>query len=647
MTGSGGTRGWDGTLGDIEEVHTDLLVIGSGFAGLWAAVTARRHGVERVALIDKADVARSSQSRMSAGATVYLLPGDDLDAWVCDVAETQSWLCHQDMVEEMLATSYRRLRQLEEWGVAYARAGAEDYVRLPSRGFEKLQMLVLPTYRNRTGGRAVTTVLREQVVRSRCRLLPRLFVTDLLLGDGQVCGALAFDRTTARPHLLRAGAVVLAAGDCSFRGHYACVDSATGDGFALALGAGARLSNMEFLVVNTGPPTFGFEGTGIATRFGGTFRNAEGESFMAAYHADGDSAEVAYLADAMALEAEQGRAPFTLDLRAAAEENSFLRIAFARMGGFMPTTLERLSGAGVDVFAEPQLFEPAIQTLRGGVRTDALGVTDVPGLFAAGTAQAFDPGLFNGWSSMRAMWSGEVAGESAGTFLDETRGTGRARSADGPPGHLSGLPPDRSEVLDRARRALAPLGPGTRERPRVRDVLESLQQALFARGVCLRKRLETMSAALEAVGALPHDAGSIEAGDPHELVKAHETANMVLAAELFLRSSISRTESRGDHQRADHPNTDNDNWLRWINASLSDSNGGMGQPSGLMATTEPVPLDRYPHRPEWLLPQDPRGQPSPLSGDPVPLDGFPNRQDLPAGEPTAPVQPIADERGAR
>ena len=65
----------------IEQIETDLLIVGSGFAGLWAAISARQAGVERVAVVDKAAIAMSSQSRLCAGATIYCLPEDDAEAW--------------------------------------------------------------------------------------------------------------------------------------------------------------------------------------------------------------------------------------------------------------------------------------------------------------------------------------------------------------------------------------------------------------------------------------------------------------------------------------------------------------------------------------------------------------------------------------
>ena len=572
---------WDGTWDGLVHHHTDLLVVGSGFAGLWAAVTARDHGVADVTVLDKGDVARSSQSRMSAGATVYLLEDDDLDTWVRDVAEAQRWLCHQDMVEDMLASSGSRLRSLETWGVDYEHLPDGSPIRLPSRGFRHLQMLVLPTYRGLTGGRAVTTALREQVVRRRCRLLPRMFATDLLSGRSGVVGVVAIDRGTGVPHVVHAKAVVLATGDCSFRGHYAGVDAATGDGVALALRSGVRLANMEFLVVNTGPVGYGFEGTGIALRFGGVFRNSRGDAFMARYHPDGDAAELSHLVRAMAIEEELGRGPVALDLRAAADGHSFLRVAFDRMGGFMPVNLARMADEGADVFAEPLEWEPAIQSLRGGVRTALDGSTDLPGLFAAGMAQAFDPGLFNGWSSMRAMWSGQRAGAAAAELLSEGADTSCESSAE-----------RQGDVLGLVRSALEPLAVDQGAAPRSDEVLGSLQETLFVREVCLRKTHQALAGALEEVEQLAGVAEQMRADDPHDLVKVHETRHMVLTAEMFLRGSLLRQETRGDHQRADHEHTDDERWLCWINQRLA-ATELPGERPVVEVELEPVPLRSY------------------------------------------------------
>lgn len=554
-------------------VDTEVLIIGTGFAGLWAAIAAREAGVARVDLVDKAAIAMSSQSRMAAGATIYCLPGDDADLWLRDIVEAQDFLSRQDIVADMLATSHARLRRLEALGVRYeANAFGEGYLRLPSRGFQRVLMMVLPRFGRRVGGAAVVTALRQEAARLRVGRHARTLVTDLLVHGGRAAGAVGIDRETGARTIFRARAVVLAAGDCSFRGNYVGTDAATGDAFRLAYDAGVRLGNMEFLCVNTGSPHYGFEGTGVIMRFGGRLLNARGEAFMARHHPDGDAAEVNFITQAMAREVRQGNGPpFFLDVSQA--NRDLLRATFARFGGFMPLNLARLGEAGHDVFDLPQEWLPAVQTLRGGVVTDRDCASDLPGLFAAGMAQALDPGLFNGWSSLRAMWGGERAGRSAAAFA------AAAGAAD----------PDADAVAAAAERATAPLRRG--DGPTADEVLAALQRCLFPYEICILKDGARLAAALRTVEEL-RDAAvpRLRAADGHELAKAHETANMVRVAEMFLRASLARTESRGDHFREDHPHTDMRGWLRWVTLRR----GGDGH---MRVAGEPVPFDRYPLRP--------------------------------------------------
>ena len=553
-------------------MESDLLIIGSGFAGLWAAVSAREAGVKRVTVVDKASIGMSSQSRLSAGATIYCLPEDDTDLWLRSIAEAQGFLCHQDMVSDMLETSHARLRKLEQWGVLYQRDGeGKGYFRLPSRGLPHVKMLVRPHFRDKIGGSAVVDALRRQAIHSRIRQVPRVLITDLLQRDGRIAGALGVDRSSGELRTFRARAVVLATADCSFRGHYVCTDATTGDAFRLAYDSGVRLQNLEFLCTNTGSPRFGFEGTGVALKWGGRLLDRSGNAFMQSYHPEADEAEIGVLTQAMAAEAKQGNGPpFFLDMGGAWRER--IGPALASIGGFMPLNLAKLEAEGIDL-GEPQEWIPAVQGLRGGVRTDLDCASDLPGLFAAGLSQALDPGLFNGWSSMRAMWSGERAGRAAARFL---------RDADHPN-------PDRAELAELGRRALAPLERAAGHSPD--EVVERMQRALFTPAVALLKRGDDLAAALHAIEALRDEAvPRLRAGDPHELAKVHETVSLIRVAELYLRASLARTESRGDHFREDHPETDNSRWLAWVNLRR-------GESGNTVLETEPVPLHHYPLQP--------------------------------------------------
>jgi succinate dehydrogenase/fumarate reductase flavoprotein subunit len=555
----------------IELRETDLLIVGSGFAGLWAAIAAREAGVKRVAIVDKAAIAMSSQSRLCAGATIYCLPEDDKEVWLRDVVEANGFLSRQPLVAEILETSYDRLRKLEEWGVSYPKPDGV-YLRIPSRGFKHVMMMVAPRFRDRVGGSAIIDALRRKANPGTKRY-PRVLITDLLRHDGRIAGAVGLDRTTAEPVAFRARAVLLATADCSFRGNYVCTDPTTGDGFRLAYDQGVRLSNMEFLCTNTGSPHFGFEGTGVALKWGGRLLNARGETFMERYHPDANAAEIHELTQAMAREVEKDHGPpFYIEMGDAWTER--IGPALSSIGGFMPINLARLEAEGIDL-TQRQEWVPAVQTLRGGARVEADGQSDLPGLFAAGMTEALDPGLFNGWSTMRAMGSGERSGRGAAKYLREV----------GP------VSPDADEIAELASRARAPLERKAAGALHPDEVIERMHTVIFRPSVSILKRSDALGAALEEIEEL-RDAAlpDLDARDPHELVKLHETRNLIHVAEMFLRSSLARTESRGAHFRADHPETNNDKWLAWVNLRRSER-------GKMLVETEPVPLHTYPIQP--------------------------------------------------
>jgi succinate dehydrogenase/fumarate reductase flavoprotein subunit len=434
-------------------------------------------------------------------------------------------------------------------------------------------MMVVPRFRDRVGGSAVVDALRRRAVRAGISQHPRIFVTDLLQRQGRIAGAVGLDRTTAEPIAFAARAVLLAAADCSFRGNYVCTDATTGDGFRLAYDQGVRLSNMEFLCTNTGSPRFGFEGTGVALRWGGRLLDARGETFMESYHADADAAEIHELALAMVREVERGHGPpFYLEMGDAWRAR--IAPALASIGGFMPLNLARLEAEGIDL-ATRQEWVPAVQTLRGGVRVEADGQSDLPGLFAAGMTEALDPGLFNGWSTMRAMGSGERSGRGAAAYL--------RRAAP--------VSPDADEIAARVARATEPLERKAAGAPRAEDLIERMQALIFDPEVSIAKRGERLGAALREIEEL-RDAAlpDLAARDAHELIKLHEARNMIQVAEMFLRASLARTESRASHFRADHPEVDDDRWLSWVNLRKREE-------GGMRVETEPVPLESYPIQP--------------------------------------------------
>ena len=550
-------------------MRANVLVIGGGLAGMFAAIKAKEAGAEDVLIVDKGAVALTNRFQFAGGYTIFLLPGDDGDAWLKGFVAGQQGMCPQDKIEKLLDQSAARLAELEAMGLVYPREpGNGAYRRIPSRGLGDVRTICPPSYKTMTGGPAVTAALLRELRRLGIRFQEKTLISDLLVDDRKIAGAVGCHRRGGEFFIFQAPAVILAGGDCSFRGNYAAVEQVTGDTFALAYRAGAELANMEFLVCNTGPTDFGLRGTGPLAKLGAVFRNAKGEDFLARYTAEGSQAECAEIVQGMAREVRAGGGPpFYFDLAptpADTEEN------FLAEGGWMGRSLTRLGERGRAVFEGAIEWVPVIQTLRGGMQTDDNCMSPIAGLFAAGTTNSTGPGLFTGWSSAKCIWSGSTAGIAAARFADEAERR--------PPGR---------DLIEAARQDLfrPPIDPAAGDLD-LGEISRQLQEVLFAYDTSILKHDERLSRADRRLKELREDQLSrVRIPDFHHFIRFKETENMFLTAALFLKASALRRESRADHLREDYPERDDAEWLKWILLGR-DLDGGY--------RLAPFPWEKYP-----------------------------------------------------
>jgi len=563
----------------VEHIETDVLIIGGGFGGLFAAIKAKEKGAGDVLIVDKGAVGRSGKSSMAAGATVYFVPemGDDLYEWTRAVFQGQMGLCNQDMVESYFLQSAERMRDLEDMGVEYSGGlDGEKLLRLPSRGLGPCKMTVLPSYQGLVGGKGLTLALRKAAAGLGVHFMDKVFVNDLVVQDGRAVGAVGCHRRSGDFYVFESRAVIMAAADCGFRGNYACVEATTGDSFAMAYRAGVDLNNMEMLCCNTAPLRYNFEGTGPAGLFGAVFVNDKGEDFLPKYYPEGSGAEVGKIVQAMAQEKKKGNGPpFYLDFTPISRKYPGFNIEealYMNMGGWMPVNIARLREMGIVPLESKVLWNPAIQTLRGGIMTGIDCMSRVEGLFACGIAQSMGPGLFNGWSSGRSIWSGATAGRSSAEYL---QGTGDVKPH-----------PDLVEGLKRRlynRGVDADAGDISLE-----ELTQALIECIFSYDVSILKSEDSLMQAqrkLAEIGEEMMPRANIP--DMHGFIKYKETENLLLTTGLYLQSSLLREETRADHCREDFPDAD-PRWLKWIvlNQELEDG-----------FRLEELPWERYRFKP--------------------------------------------------
>jgi succinate dehydrogenase/fumarate reductase flavoprotein subunit len=522
-------------------IDTDVLVVGGGAGGLLAALSAKRHGPPgtQVTLVDSWLIGRTGHTAFSNAWKIVVLPDDDLDGILQEIVSGNDGIADQVLVRDVLASSYDRLKDFEAIGMTFGREEDGSYKRRPTRGLN-LARVMYPE----GGGLEFSWVLRRALEAEGVQLIDRLFVTGLLGGGtGRVSGAVGINSRTGEFHAIKARTTIVATNAITFRSGF--VRDITGTGTLLAYRAGATLRNAEFSYVRPGTPKFYFEGITFAIQEGARWINAKGEPFMRDYEPDwGDEADVPRIARAMAIENEKGNVPLYLDMSGIPEH---LREYFIQSKvKWMDNFFRKLGNeARTDMFGKTPYYA-LNQMTKMGIRTGADCRSDVPGLLAAGLAQAGCANHFAGFHIGLCVGNGWIAGRSAIADLDAL-----------PPPRL-----DPAEVRALHAEVTRPVDESATAESDV--ILRELQAIMFAYDVGILRRADRLQQARAALDVLAERFTALAAPHTHELVRLKETEAMLLAARFILGASLYRTESRLSHFREDYETRDDANWLVWV-----------------------------------------------------------------------------------
>ncbi|WP_324194243.1 FAD-binding protein [Nocardia blacklockiae] len=489
----------------------DVLVLGGGPAGAWAALAAAHAGA-RVVLVDKGRCGSSGPTAKGTAALWHIPPGAAREEAVRRGYQHGEYLGDPEWMHRVLAETHRRVEQLVCWGYRFPgeRAGRPSRVCLNG---------------SRYLGR-----LRRSLVVAGVRILDHHPALQLLVdSDGVVSGASGVRlRDDFRPWSVRAGAVVLATGGCAFLSGGAGSDVDTGDGLLMAAEVGGELSGMEFSNAYALAPAADLGLAAVADEMPGPVPAPAPDlalHFATLYDESGavlGDGDLGSRAEAFAALADGRRVYAALD-----EIPGPLRKQLARMPWF--------AAQGRDPVRVPlrAVLEGTVRG-TGGVRLSGFDcATTVPGLFGAGDVTTREPvtgavGGFGGQGGAWAMSSGVWAGAGAARFAGSRGAPDRARPAPG-----AGL----NEAAGIDPRAIVGL---------VQEHTLPLRRSYWRNAGTLRDSIAELD---DMWPVTQVDLG----GRGPQRVRARQAAALLAVARWTKYSALARTETRGMHRRTDHP----------------------------------------------------------------------------------------------
>lgn len=552
-----------GAKESVNHQRTDVLVVGTGGAGMRAAIEASRQSVD-VTVLAKGPI-RATHTRMSGGrfnAVSGQNPLDDKNIFFTDTVNGGSGLNNRRLARVLVEEAMDRAYDLESWGLLWERERPEKYKMTGSGGGTQLRML--GSYDEGIG---ITEVMIHVLRSSGVRVIENRMLVDVVIDDdGAVVGALTLDLRTGSWVFFETGAVVVATGGTSqiYETNSGPALN-TGDGAAVAYRAGAELVDIEFMqfipisfvfpgsirgYTLTEPPFYGTRHADINGE-PGKLLNTQGERFIMRHDPERKEATTRdVLARAIMLEILEGRG--TPEGGVWLEPDPSVAPHFQQERPMYTKRILENYGPRAAMFEEPFQVMPSALYTTGGIRIDEWGRTTVPGLFAAGEVAGGVHGANRlGANSMPDI---QVFGRRAGlAAARETRAVRRTDVA-------AALRWAQQRAVDLERPLTRDRGVRPTTMKRQVQELTTAQVGLVRSGAGLEKaRSELAGYRADVVSNLSADGRTRVLN--REWTETIELRNMLDVVGAMTAAALVRTETRGAHYRQDFPERNDDDWL--------------------------------------------------------------------------------------
>lgn len=550
---------------NLRTVETDVAIVGSGAAGMFAAIRAMEKGA-RTIVIDKGLIGKSGSTVSAASMAAvgpWHSPGDSQEVHFRDTLTGGQFINNQRLVRLAIEETPNRVMDLDGWGLVLDH-GKDGRLFVDGRAGHSYRRNLARSDRI---GLGVIKTLWRRALQLGVSTQQDSFVTCLLIRDGEIVGAMVIDNRSEELLAIKAKAVILATGGIGQL--YPATTNGlqmTGDGLAMALSAGAVLMDME--QVQFFPACFVYPGCIRGLPMGllehSKLLNKEQERFMTRYDPERmERATRDVNSRAIYSEIRAGRGTehggVFLDAREVPEEV---------FSNFLHEYRICLEG-GLDLRKEMAEVAPAAHFFMGGIKINETCETNIPGLYAAGevTAGVHGANRLSGNSLGDALVFGAIAGQEASAYAlrkDSVR-------------------LDNKQVAPERARILALLARGKRGGRPV-EVKQAIRKIMWEKAGVMRSQ-GSLTEALEGLDELERKLTRVGIHPKsmfynQELISYLEAENMLLVARTISSCALAREESRGAHYREDYPEKDDRLWLKNITVHM--------EGDGLQISSQPI-----------------------------------------------------------
>lgn len=513
----------------VEKEYHDVLIIGSGIAGVYTALEI--DGRHDVAILTKETIEISNSVLAQGGIAVSLDKEDSPELHFKDTIYAGAGLCEEDSVWVLVREAALNINRLCKYGVNFDRKSPGELSLSREAAHSKNRIIHAG---DTTGKEVLDKLISEVHTRKNISIMERSFVLDLLVKNGECCGILVYDEDTGHLKIYLSNIVICATGGFGQLYSYTTnPEVATGDGLCLAYRAGAKLMDLEFIqfhpTVLYHPENKSFLISEAVRGEGAILRNRAGERFMPKYH------ELCELAPRDVV----SRAIFS-EMKKTGTDHVYLDITFKNreyLENRFPNIYRTCYGFGIDISKDFIPVAPAEHYCMGGIKSDVFGRTSIKGFYACGEAACNGLHGANRLAS-NSLLEGLVFGYKIGEEINSLLKEHKNKNIDLNISHSS----DRTAVNFDKKAA-------------IQDI-----QAIMTEYVGISRNEEGLKKARDKIARYK----TLVKGMKNETFEDFELQNVVLLSGLVIDSALERNESRGAHYRSDFPLTDDANWKRHI-----------------------------------------------------------------------------------